>query len=96
MLGLLNWFSGADNLYAVKGVVQVLRKNCALTPKAKHKYKTLQKVYTIYDLDLVTFEAALCSIIYVLNKKKQFNINSNLGLRDHHGLWQLIKKREIS
>ena len=92
MLGLLNWFSGADNLNAVKGMVQALRKSCALTLKAKHKYKTLHKVYTIYGLDIATTGAALCSISYVLNKKKQFNTNSNLGLKDHHELWQLIKK----
>lgn len=60
MLGLLNWFSGADNLYAVKGVVQALRKSCALSSKAKHKYKALQKVDTIYGYDLATSEAALC------------------------------------
>jgi hypothetical protein len=73
MLGLLNWFSGADNLYAVKGVVQALRKSCALTLKAKHKYKTLHKVYAIYGLDIATQGAALCSISDVLNKRKQFN-----------------------
>ena len=87
MLGLLNWFSGADNLYAVKGVVQALRKSCALTLKTKHKYKTLQKVYTMYGLNIATSEAALCSIAYVLNKKKQFNTNNNLSLKDHHDLW---------
>jgi hypothetical protein len=69
-----------------------LRKSCALTLKAKHKYKTLQKVYTIYGFDIATSGAALCSISDVLNKKKQFNTNSNLGLKDHHELWQLIKK----
>ena len=92
MLGLLNWFSGADNFNAVKGIVQALRKSCALTLKAKHKYKTLHKVYTIYGLDIATSGAALCSITSVLNKKKQFNTNSNLGLKDHHELWQLIKR----
>jgi retron-type reverse transcriptase len=92
MLGLLNWFSGADNLNAVKGVVQALRKSCALTLKAKHKYKTLHKVYTIYGLDIAIPGAALCSISYVLNKKKQFNTNSDLSLENHHELWQLLKK----
>lgn len=92
MLGLLNWFSGADNLNAVKGLVQALRKSCALTLKAKHKYKTLQKVYTIYGLDIAVPETALCSISYVLNKKKQFNTNSNLGFKDQYEFWQLIKR----
>jgi len=92
MLGLLHWFSGADNLSGVKGIIQALRKSCALTLKAKHKYKTLHKVYTIYGLNIATPEAALPSISDVLNKKKQFNTNSNSILKDHHDLWQLIKK----
>jgi retron-type reverse transcriptase len=92
MLGLLNWFSGADNFYAVKGIIQALRKSCALTLKLKHKYKSLFKVYTIYGLDISTHEAALCSISYVLNKKKQFNIGNKTDMRDHNELWQLINK----
>jgi retron-type reverse transcriptase len=92
MLGLLNWFSGADNFYAVKGIIQALRKSCALTLKLKHKYKSLFKVYTIYGFDISTHEAALCSISYVLNKKKQFNIGNKTDMRDHNELWQLINK----
>jgi hypothetical protein len=86
MLGLLNWFSGADNFYAVKGIIQALRKSCALTLKLKHKYKSLFKVYTIYGLDISTHEAALCSISYVLNKKKQFNIGNKTDMKDHNEL----------
>lgn len=86
MLGLLNWFSGADNFYAVKGVVQALRKSCALTLKAKHKYKTLHKVYTIYGLDVACHGAALCSISYVLNKKKQFNIDNTSNIENQNEL----------
>jgi hypothetical protein len=92
MFGLLNWFSGADNFYAVKGIIQALRKSCALTLKLKHKYKSLFKVYTIYGLDISTHEAALCSISYVLNKKKQFNIGNKTDMRDHNELCQLINK----
>ena len=92
MFGLLNWFSGADNLYAVKGIIQALRKSCALTLKAKHKYKTLHKVYTVYGLDIATDGVALCSISYVLNKKKQFNTASIKEMIDYNDIWQLIKK----
>lgn len=87
MLGLLNWFSGADNFYAVKGVVQALRKSCALTLKAKHKYKTLHKVYTIYGLDIACHGAALCPISYVLNKKKQFNVDNTSNIENQNELW---------
>jgi retron-type reverse transcriptase len=92
MLGLLNWFSGSDNLYAVKGIIQALRKSCALTLKLKHKYKSLFKVYTIYGLDISTHGAALCSRSYVLNKKKQFNIGNKTDMRDHNELWQFIDR----
>jgi Type II intron maturase len=67
-------------------VVQALRKSCALTLKAKHKYKTLHKVYTIYGLDIATQRAALCSISDVLNKRKQFNANNNFHIGEHNEL----------
>ena len=67
MHGLLHWFSGADNFYAVKGVIEALRKSCAFTLKLKHRYKSLHKVYTIYGLDIKTNEAELYSRLKVLN-----------------------------
>ena len=88
MMGLLNWFSGADNFYAVKRIVQVLRKSCALTLKVKHKYKSLHKVYTIYGFDIIIQSVSLCSRSFVWNKKKQFYPH-NIEKSDHIFLWDL-------
>lgn len=76
MLGLLNWFSGADNFHAVKGVVQALRKSCVLTLSLKHRYKSQHKVYTVYGFDITTKKTALCSRYLILNKRKESNINN--------------------
>jgi retron-type reverse transcriptase len=92
MHGLLNWFSSADNFYAVKGVIEALRKSCALTLKLKHRYRSLHKVYTIYGLDIKTSEAELYPRLKVLNRKKGFNLGEGLNKMDHSDLWYLIEK----
>lgn len=51
MLGLLYWFSKADNLNKVKGVVELLRYSCMLTLAAKHKY-TLVRTLLIFGRDV--------------------------------------------
>ena len=92
MHGLLYWFSGADNFYAVKGVVEALRKSCALTLKLKHRYRSLHKVYTIYGLDIKTKEAELYPRLKVLNRKKGFNLGENQNKMDYINLLYLIGK----
>jgi hypothetical protein len=92
MLELLNWFSGADNFYAVKGVIEALRKSCALTLKLKHRYKSLYKVYTIYGLDIRVSEAELYPRLKVLNLKKGFNLAEGLNHTDFINSCAYLKK----
>lgn len=91
MHGLLNWFSGADNFHSVKGVIEALRKSCALTLKLKHKYKSLHQIYTTYGLNIRTNEVKLCPRIKVLNRKKRFNLSKNQNKLDYNDLWYFVK-----
>lgn len=54
-MGLLNWFSGADNFSSVKGfITNIVWLSCLLTLQGKHKLATLQQVYLIYGNDIST------------------------------------------
>lgn len=37
MRGILNYYRGADNLYNVKGIINLIRRSCAMTLAHKHK-----------------------------------------------------------
>ena len=53
MRGILNWFSGADNFYKVKGVMEsVMRRSCLLTLKRKFKLKSINEAINIYTKDV--------------------------------------------
>lgn len=54
MRGILNWFSGADNFYRVKGVMEsIMRRSCLLTLKRKFKLKSMAEVKSVYTKDVV-------------------------------------------
>lgn len=53
MQGILYWFSGADNFYRVKGVMEsVMRRSCLLTLKRKFKLKSINQTISIYTKDV--------------------------------------------
>ena len=56
-IGLLNYYSCADNFTRVKArVTYILKYSCALTFASKLKLKTLNKVFMKYGYDLAVSE----------------------------------------
>ena len=53
MRGILSWFSGANNFYKVKGVMEsIMRRSCLLTLKRKFKLKSMAEAISIYTKDV--------------------------------------------
>lgn len=88
---LLNWFFKSDNFCMIKGIVEALRKSCALTLKLKHKYKSLHQIYLIYSLNIKTNKIKLYSKIEILSWKKKFNVSTNQNKMDYNYLQYFVK-----
>ncbi len=82
MLGLLNWYRCADNFTSVKGIVELMRKSCALSLARKHN-KYIAKTYQTYGpdvkLELQDRIVSLPSIQYVMNLSSKFTTSSLTG-----------------
>lgn len=83
MRGILNWFSGADNFYRVKGVMEwIMRRSCLLTLKKKFKLKSLAEVISIYTTDVSIvienkFQTKLISKKEIIKMPNTFKIGVN-------------------
>lgn len=83
IMGLLNWFSGADNFSSVKGfITNIVWLSCLLTLQNKHKLATLQQVYLIFGNDISTAKLGgktikLISKETIGNFKSGFNLGIN-------------------
>jgi retron-type reverse transcriptase len=93
MYGMMNYYRPADNFIKVKGLIEGLRRSCALTLSIKHKKPTVW-VYNTYGEDITlqisgkTF--SLPSPHYVANTHTKFLTDDNVGF----DLDQLAKKHK--
>jgi Type II intron maturase/Reverse transcriptase (RNA-dependent DNA polymerase) len=76
MLGILNWFSGADNFSRVKGILEsILRRSCLLTLKRKFKLKNISEAKSIYTMDLTIINKTELSIKLISRKEINKTLN---------------------
>jgi retron-type reverse transcriptase len=76
MLGILNWFSGADNFFRVKGILEsILRRSCLLTLKRKFKLKSISEAKSIYTMDLTIINKTELSIKLISRKEINKTLN---------------------
>jgi hypothetical protein len=98
MRGILNWFSGADNFYRVKAVIEsVMRRSCLLTLKRKFKLKSMAETIGIYtkDVAIIIKDKPTTKLITreeITKMPNTFNIGSDsvTGCIKEHVNWETI------
>jgi Type II intron maturase len=86
MREILNWFSGVDNFFRIKGIMEsVMRRSCLLTLKRKFKLKSMSEAISVYtkNISITTNNTVIVKLITkeeILKIPNIFNINVNTKL----------------
>jgi len=80
--GLLNYYNPADNFSSLKGIIEILRRSCALTLAFKHK-KSLFWVYNTYTENIQIASSGnnvgLPTTKELAHLNKKFNVQNAVG-----------------